>query len=211
MIFNKENFLKGLFAIKSVTGNDEDINIRQIAKILLNTSYSGCYNYYWYNGVDLSYSRNTSLPTINSDNFLAILKGKEISLKVEYKVTPVQLRSIYGKSNCSEFDNEIEFLLKDNWLTPDNGIIILNSQYVEKQWNRCNDMQKKLLKSIGIDINDCPYYDGQPCLVKKSKVSWVLRYSNGKGMFYNDSRKSGNVTGWETHRPLDMNNLPINE
>jgi len=50
--------------------------------------------------------------------------------------------------------------------------------------------------------------DGTPCLVKGIIDSWCLRYSNGKGEFYNDGKKSGYTNSWKNWMILDMNNLP---
>jgi len=53
----------------------------------------------------------------------------------------------------------------------------------------------------------CPYYDGQPCLVKIVN-GWVLRYSTGKVNekgypgFYRDGDKFGLVNFWKKHVPL---------
>lgn len=54
------------------------------------------------------------------------------------------------------------------------------------------------------------FSDGTPCLVRDSSGSeWKLRYSNGKGEFYTDCRKSGNTLDWKYVMKLDMHNLPV--
>lgn len=54
--------------------------------------------------------------------------------------------------------------------------------------------------------------DGTPCLVRADKYSgWHLRYSDGKGEFYEHGKKSGPVTSWWHFMVLDINNLPVNE
>lgn len=53
--------------------------------------------------------------------------------------------------------------------------------------------------------------NGTPCLVRDYKAGWNFRYADGKGNFYNDSKKSGNTVNFTEWRILDMNNLPINK
>lgn len=51
--------------------------------------------------------------------------------------------------------------------------------------------------------------DGTPCLVTSANYyGWNLRYSNGKGAFYDCGKKSGTANKWYDWKVLDINNLP---
>lgn len=54
--------------------------------------------------------------------------------------------------------------------------------------------------------------DGTPCLVRDSfSQGWYFRYANGKGEFYDRSKKSGTAISWRYFQILDdLSNLPAN-
>lgn len=55
--------------------------------------------------------------------------------------------------------------------------------------------------------------DGTPCLVRDYDSNmWRLNYSNGKGQWYANGRRTSEETvSWKYSMKLDINNLPVNE
>ena len=124
------------------------------------------------------------------------------------KITPNQAQRIINIA-CSTWKPT----LAEKW---GKDIVIYNNiditeEFYQEMRKACTEPQNKLFDEIfGKDVEIYP--DGTPCLVKThNDRPWELRYANGKGKFYCNSKKSGeNFSNWDYHMKLDINNLPVN-
>jgi hypothetical protein len=91
-----------------------------------------------------------------------------------------------------------------------NEINVSEESYQEMR-KACTAPQNVLFDEI-FGKDEEVYPDGTPCLVRSDiSQGWYFRYANGKGEFYDISKKSGESSTWRQHMKLDINNLPVNE
>lgn len=135
---------------------------------------------------------------------------KEINMKktgLDFMITPAEANMILAIA-CVTWKLKLAKLWALH-IVMNEKISVTNAFYKEMRVE-CTTPQHELFDKIfGKDEEFYP--DGTPCLVKGCvNDGWNLRYANGKGQFYTDGRKSGNVETWSYHHKLDIENLPVN-
>lgn len=144
----------------------------------------------------------TDLPSYSTAEFI-----KEIDMKGR-TITPEQAQSIIDIA-CSTWKGS----LSEEWATDIvlKQDITISEEMYKRMRNACTGKQHRLFDEI-FGKNEEHYPDGTPCLVREYEgFGWNFRYADGKGMFYDSGKKSGEATAWTYHMKLDMNNLPVNE
>ena len=114
----------------------------------------------------------------------------------------LELHKIARSDWKGHFANSLSKLSSDQ-------IITFRQEEVDKMFQDATDSQLPVLERIFGKKEVFP--DRTPCLVSDCNKDYRLRYANGKGEFYNDTKKSGRSISWKYSRKLDLNNLPVNE
>jgi hypothetical protein len=154
---------------------------------------------------------------------LFVIWGHNIVLKQDIEITGKVYQEM--RNACTSEQNRIfdEIFGVDHNFKVGDWVIAKNGGYKARQVVSINNTHVKFIQSDIYTIDYCRlatveeinaaigFSDGTPCLVRDTSNSeWRLRYSDGKGEFYVDCKKSGKTLEWRYSRKLDMNNLPLN-
>lgn len=209
--FNEE-LIKGLREGKIALRNDGNLeDLRKVLKYAFpkdNWIIGGVPSFYKLSEIDGYWEGLDKKPHLIIHSVNDFLKtNKTIMENKTFKITRQQLEEIHNIA-CNDWKIRIVDIT-DSVLGKFKNEGVLNYDIVKKMFKAATQKQLPTLQRIFPDYQEQEFIPkGELAWVRSNDLmEWCVRFSDGKGCFYKDQKKEGDVSSWKQVRKFNDNPL----